>query len=171
MNGVLVAHVAVLSVTYTRCCRQTDSTPPTQSYCGFLRSLRRWRAHSGPPRAQNTSGATWPCRGPSLRSQSTPLTGHTHADTHEEQRLTTWELVVDPIYRYLAVFNYLHLFWQRAGLLFWKRCEWQCLSVWASSIVYCLCLTVLSNKCDFNFDIMRDFYFESIVNGSVRVSS
>lgn len=78
---VLVARVSVLSVTYTHCCRQTDSIPPTQSYCGFLRSHRRWRARTGPPRAQNTSAATRPCRGPSLRSQNTPLTGHTHTQT------------------------------------------------------------------------------------------
>lgn len=102
---VLVARVSVLSVTYTHCCRQTDSIPPTQSYCGSLRSHRRWRARTGPPRAQNTSAATWPCRGPSLRSQNTPLTGHTHthADTHEEQRLMTWELVVD---QYIDIWHF-----------------------------------------------------------------
>lgn len=45
--------------TYTSCCRQLGSTPPTQSYSCCPHSPQTRREHSGPSQARSTSAPAW----------------------------------------------------------------------------------------------------------------
>ena len=49
--------------TYTSCCRQQGSTPPTQSYSCCPHSPQTRREHSGPSQARSTSAPAWHDKG------------------------------------------------------------------------------------------------------------